>query len=56
MKQVLKAGLVMLVPGLLLAWILKRASETRDPYDEDFRRYVKRDFVRMKSEEQKWLQ
>ena len=55
MNQVVKAGLVLLVPGMLLAWLIKTAAESRDPYDEEFVRYVKNDFDRMKAEEQRWI-
>jgi hypothetical protein len=55
-NRALKAGLVMLVPGLFLAWLVKTAMETRDPYEEDFRRYSMHNFGRMKAEEQRWLQ
>lgn len=46
---------MLLVPGLLFAWLVKTAAENSDPYEDDFRRYTKLNFNRMKAEEQKWL-
>lgn len=55
MNRALKTGLVMFVPGLFLLWLVKVAAEKSDPYEDDFRRYTKLNFNRMKAEEQKWL-
>ena len=54
LKNVLLFGLIVVVPGAALAWLIKIARS--DPDKEDFKRYVEGNFERLKTEEQQWLQ
>jgi hypothetical protein len=54
LKNVLLVGLVVVVPGAAIAWLIKLANT--DPDKEDFRQYVEQNFERLKTEEQQWLQ
>ncbi len=53
LKNVLLVGLAIVVPGMGLAWLIKVARHDADK--EDFKRYVKDNYFRMKAEEQQWL-
>ncbi len=54
LKNVLLVGLVIVIPGAGLAWLIKVAKS--DPDKEDFKRYIEHNFERLKTEEQQWVQ
>lgn len=54
MKRTLKGVLVIGLVALPVAWLFSLTTKI-DPYEEEFRDYIERNFERLKSEEQKWI-
>lgn len=53
-KTLLWIGAVIAIPGAGVAWLVNYLAT--DPDREDFRRYVKQHYDRLKVEEEKWKQ
>lgn len=53
-KNLLWVGAILTIPGAGVAWLVNHLAT--HPDREDFRRYVKQHYDRLKVEEEKWKQ